>query len=231
MKMTLRYLIICSIFMFTSSFYPNSQAVDPGKNLPLEISKTKGSLDVLVLYLMGDGGWNNFNEQIIGQFEKQGYGLVALNSRKYFWNEKSPQVFANDMELLCNYYLKEWGKSSLIIVGYSFGADVGIFLPRLLTAGLQQKITRMVLISPSVSTDFEIRLSDMVGEKENVNRKYKVETEIAKNKLPLICIFGEKEELILKSTLKNNKNITTHLLPGDHRYDNNFDLLIKTIVK
>jgi len=231
MKMKLQTLIICSILIFTNSFHVSSQVVNPGKDLPLEISKTKGSLDVLVLYLTGDGGSNDFNEQIIGQFEKQGYGLVALNSRKYFWDKKSPQVFANDMELLCNYYLKEWGKSSLIIAGYSFGADVGIFLPRLLTAGLQQKIARIVLISPSASTDFEIHLSDMVGGKENVNRRYKVETEIAKNKLPIICTFGEQEELILKSSLKNNKNVTIHLLPGDHRYDNNFDLLIKTIVK
>lgn len=217
--------------MFTNSFYVSSQVVNSVKDLPLEISKTKGSLDVMVLYLTGDGGSNEFNQQIVRQFEKQGFGLVALNTRKYFWDQKTPQVFANDVERLCNYYLKEWGKSSLIIVGYSFGADVGIFLPGLLSANLQQKITRMVLLSPSASTDFEIKLSDMVGENENVNRKYKVEPEIAKNKLPLICIFGESEKLLLKSSLKNNKNITTYLLPGDHRYNNNFSLLLKTIVQ
>jgi type IV secretory pathway VirJ component len=217
--------------MFTNSFHVNSQVINPVKDLPLEISKTKGSLDVLVLYITGDGGWNDFNQQITQQFEKQGYGIIALNSRKYFWDEQSPQVFANDVEHLCNYYLKEWGKSSLIIVGYSFGADVSIFLPRLLSANLQQKIARMVLISPSASTDFEIKLSDMVGETENVTRKYKVEPEIANNKLQLICTFGDSEQLILKSKLKNTKNITTRILPGDHRYNNNFNLLLKTIVQ
>jgi type IV secretory pathway VirJ component len=217
--------------MFTSSFYASSQVVNPAKDLPLEVSKTKGSLEVLVLYLTGDGGWNDFNQQMTQQFEKKGYGMVALNTRKYFWDEKSPQVFANDMEHLCNYYMKAWGKSSLIIVGYSFGADVGIFLPRFLSANLQQKISRMVLISPSASTDFEIKLSDMVGENENLSRKYKLEPEIAKNKLPLICIFGDSEELRLKNSLKSNKNLTTHILPGDHRYNNNFDLLLKTIVQ
>lgn len=231
MKMTLRYMIICSIFMFTSTLYVSSQVVNPVKDLPLEISKTKGSVGDLVLYLTGDGGWNDFNQQMTRQFEKKGFGIIALNTRKYFWDEKSPQVFANDVEQLCNYYLKVWGKSSLIIVGYSFGADVGIFLPRLLSTTLQQKVTRMVLISPSASTDFEIKLSDMVGENENIGRKYKLEPEITKNKLPLICIFGESEELRLKNSLKNNKNLTIHILPGDHRYNNNFDLLLKTIVQ
>lgn len=231
MRMTIRYMIICSIFMFTSTFYVSSQVVNPVKDLPLEISKTKGSREALVLYLSGDGGWNDFNQQITQGFEKQGYGTVVVNSRKYFWEEKSPQVFAHDMEDLCNYYMKVWGKSSVIIVGYSFGADVSIFLPRFLSTNLQQKITRMVLISPSASTDFEIRLSDMVGENENLSRKYKLEPEIAYYKSPLICIFGESEELRLKKSLKNHNNLTIHILPGDHRYNNNFDLLLKTIVQ
>jgi len=76
---------------------------------------------------------------MVREFEKQDYGVVTLNSRKYFWNEKSPEVFADDIEKLSTYYLREWRKSSLIIVGYSFGADVAGFLPKRVSVELQKK--------------------------------------------------------------------------------------------
>lgn len=229
MKTSYNFLVFCLIGLFVINFQLEAQELNPNRNLPLHLSNTKGSHDVLALYLSGDGGWNNFNQRLTQQLEKQGCGTIALNTRKYFWYEKSPQIFAHDIEQLSNYYLKEWNKSSLIIIGYSFGADVAIFLPRLLSINLQQKIKKIVLISPSASTDFVIRLSDMAGESENENRKYKVAAEIAKTELPVICIFGNDEELMLKSSLKKNKNLTIHELPGDHRYNNNFALLSKTI--
>lgn len=227
----MKIMIFFLICLFTYNFQLKAQAINPVKDLPMQLTQTKGSLDILVIYLTGDGGWNNFNQQLTEQFEKQGYGTIALNTRKYFWNEKSPQVFAHDIEQLSNYYMKAWQKSFLIIVGYSFGADVAIFLPELLSIDLQQKIKKIVLISPSASTDFVVKLSDMIGEGDNANRKYKVKTEIEKTELPVICIFGNDEELILKSSLKKNKNLTIQKLPGDHRYNNNFALLSETIWK
>jgi type IV secretory pathway VirJ component len=155
--------------------------------------------------------------------------VVTLNTRKYFWNEKSPEVFAGDIDQLTKYYMKEWKKSSVMIVGYSFGADVGIFLSGRVSAELQKKILKIALISPSASSDFVIRLSDMIGESENINRKYKVKPEIEKTDLPVVCIFGKDEELVLKTSLRKNKTLTIFELPGDHRFNDNFTALSKTI--
>jgi type IV secretory pathway VirJ component len=125
--------------------------------------------------------------------------------------------------------LKEWGKSSLIIVGYSFGADVASFLPGRLSDELHNKIKKVILISPSVSNDFVIRLSDLIGVSEQVDRKYKVEPELNNTDLPVICIFGSEEQLILKTKLLKKKNISIFELPGDHRYNDNFALLFKVM--
>ena len=228
-KMVLRYIVICLISLFGNSIYLNAQGENSISDLPLQISDSKGSNGILVLYLSGDGGWNDFNQKLVEAFEKQGYGVVTLNTRKYFWNEKSPEVFAGDIDQLSKYYMKEWKKSSVMIVGYSFGADVGIFLPGRVSAELQKKIIKIALISPSASSDFVIRLSDMVGESENVNRKFKVKPEIEKAYLPVICIFGKDEELVLKTNLRQNKNLTIYELPGNHRYNDNFTALIKMI--
>lgn len=229
MKMVRRYILLCFICLFLNNLCLRAQTVSSVSDLPLQLSGTKGSQEVLILYLSGDGGWNSFNQKIVHGFESQGYGVVALNTRKYFWDERSPEVFAHDFELLSNYYLKEWKKSSLIIVGYSFGADVASFLPNRVSVELHKKIKKVALLSPSASTDFVIRLSDMIGESEKINRKYKVEPEIEKIDLPVVCIFGNEEVMSLKNSLRKNKNLTISELPGDHRYNDNFALIVKLI--
>jgi len=223
----LKKIFLCTIFLITCIICLKAQVTNPVTDLPLQLTYEKGVHQVLVIYLTGDGGWNSFNQQIVQEFEKQGYGVVALNTRKYFWNEKSPEGFSNDFEKLSTFYLKEWGKSSLIIVGYSFGADVASFLPNRISVDLKNKIKKMVLLSPSASTDFIIRLSDMMGGNENLNRKYKVGPEIEKATLPVVCIFGIDEVMSLKNQLEKNKNLIISELPGDHRYNNNFSLVLK----
>lgn len=223
----LKKIFLCTIFLITCIICLKAQVANPVTDLPLQLSYEKGVNQELVIYLTGDGGWNSFNQQMVQEFEKQGYGVVALNTRKYFWSEKTPVEFAQDFEKISNYYLKAWGKQSLIIVGYSFGADVASFLPNRLSVDSKNKIKKMILLSPSASTDFIIRLSDMMGGNENINRKYKVGPEIEKAGLPIVCIFGEDEVMTLKTQLEKNKNLTLSELPGDHRYNNNFSLVLK----
>jgi len=227
----MQYVIFCIICIFCSNLGLKAQEISSVSDLPLQLSVTKGSQEVLIIYLSGDGGWNSFNQQIVHGFESQGYGVVTLNTRKYFWDEQSPEVFTHDFELLSNYYLKEWKKTSLIIVGYSFGADVASFLPNRVSVELHKKIKKVILLSPSASSDFVIRLSDMVGESENDNRKYKVGPEIEKIDLPVVCFFGNEEVMSLKNSLHKNKNLTINELPGDHRYSNDFSLIVKLIGK
>ena len=230
MKIRNHLWVLCFLLIFfAGTFGLKAQEADSVQNLPLELSGSKGTLDVLVVYLTGDGGWNNFNQRMFQEFEKQGYGVVALNSRKYFWDAKSPEGFAQDIENLSNYYLKAWKKSSVMIVGYSFGADVGSFLPGRVSPELLKKIVRIALISPSSSTDFVIRLSDLIGQDDNDGRKFKVKPEIEKSDLPTVCTFGNEEVKELKGSLQNSKSLTIVELPGDHQYRLDFELLLKTI--
>lgn len=228
--MAKRYFTFCLICVLNIFSGLNAQEVNPVSELPLQLSPTPGTRQELIIYVSGDGGWNSFNQQLVQQMQKQGYGTVVLNSRKYFWSEKSPEVFARDFEQLATYYLKCWGKSELIVLGYSFGADVVSFLPKRVSAELRKKIKKIALISPSVSTDFVIRLSDLISETENINRRYKVSSEIAQTDMTVVCTFGQEEIKVLKNGLATKPNLTIISLPGDHRYQYNFSLLVKTIL-
>ena len=196
---------------------------------PVEISVNKGIRDDLIIYLTGDGGWNRFSQNLVQEFEKHGYGVISLNSLKYFKDQKTPAVFAGDLELLAEYYLKEWNKNSLIIVGYSFGADVASFLPGYLSSKLKGEVKKIALLSPSASTDFVVRISDLLGMDDNEKGKYNVRQEIEKSQLPVVCIFGEKENLLLKKYVKTENKVTVYNLPGGHRFNYNFNELVQII--
>ena len=224
-----RYLVISLTGLFGCLSSLNAQEINQVNDLPVHLSGTKGTLEVLVIYITGDGGWNSFNQQLVQVIEERGYAVAALNSRKYFWSEKSPEEFAHDVEMLSCYYMNVFEKTSVIIVGYSFGADVASFLPGRLSVRLQKKISKIALISPSASTDFVIRLADLVGDSENMDRKYKVKPEIEQIRLPVVCTFGLEETKILKNALSGNNILTIKVLPGDHRYNNDFALLSKMI--
>lgn len=197
------------------------------KQFPLQLSAEKGDQTTLILYITGDGGLTDFSQSFEKELEKQGYGVVSLNSRKYFWSQRDPDEFAHDIETIAEYYLKAWGKSSLAIAGYSFGANAGAFLPGRLSPAILEKVKLFALLSPSSSTDFVIRISDLLKEKDTTDRKYKLEPELIHTNFPVTIFFGEEEQLALKNSLKKNESIVIHEVPGDHRYNNNYDLLLK----
>ncbi len=196
---------------------------------PIEISVNKGTRNDLIIYLTGDGGWNRFSQKLVHQFEEQGYGVISLNSLKYFKDQKSPAGLASDLESISEYYLKEWHKKDLIIVGYSFGADVASFLPGNLASKIKAKVKKVALLSPSASTDFVVKIRDLLGMDDNEKGKFKVRQEIEKSQLPIVCIFGKKESLLLKKSLKNKDELSVYELPGGHHFNENFNGLVQII--
>jgi type IV secretory pathway VirJ component len=221
-------LVYCTFIILNipaSKGQPSNSIVD----LPVQLSVSHGTHDELIIYITGDGGWNSFNEQMVRQMEQKGYGVVALNSRKYFWHEKTPEQFANDLEQLSTYYLKQWNRNGLIIVGYSFGADVASFLPHRVTDKLHTLLKKIILISPSSSTDFAIRLEDLISGSDNLSRKYIVRPELTHADLPVICTFGNEEIKELSTNPVQNDRVRIIRLPGDHGYQNNILLLLESI--
>ena len=128
----------------------------------------------LVFYLSGDGGWNKFSQNLTQELSDNGYAIVALDTKKYFWDQKSPVQFAADAEAIIEHYLKTWNKSSFAILGYSFGADVGAILPGNFSAGTNEKLKSMVFLSPGFSTGFVTKISNMLGFGGTNKDKYKV---------------------------------------------------------
>ena len=197
--------------------------------LPLRISSSIGSKSTLVLYITGDGGWSTFSNKFAQIIANEGFGVISINSRKYFWHKKTPATFASDIEELLSYYLLLWAKTKVVIIGYSFGADVAAFLPSRFSPALLAKVNHLVLLSPSLSTDFVINLSDLIGDSKHTKRQFKVANEVNGTTIRTICIFGTREDLNLKNSLLKKEGLTIHELPGGHNYDGNTPLLLRSM--
>lgn len=184
--------------------------------LPLETCAAAPGVGPMVFYICGDGGWKTFSQKLCSAFGNNGYPVAALNAAKYFWSKKTPQQCATDALNVINYYGTLWNRKEIILVGYSFGADVLSFIVNRLPVSVSSRVRGVVLLSPSKSTDFEVHVSELLG----MNRKnaYSIPEEI--NRMTgkaLVFVFGEEErDFPLNKITVAYKTLR---FPGGHHYD------------
>lgn len=208
-----------------------AQLTGPGRlkyaaDLPIIISKAKtGNQDRFVLFISGDGGWNSFSQKLVETYTSNGFNVIGLNSFKYFWKKKTPQQAADDIAAILSTYENEWHKQKIIILGFSFGADVAPFIYTHLPETVKNKITLVQLISPSSYTDFEIHVMDMLGS-GNAVRSMNIAAEVTLVNVPVIFYYGEQEDEKPLATFKK-ANLKTIVLAGDHHYAKSYPEIVK----
>ncbi|MDQ6889132.1 MAG: virulence factor family protein, partial [Bacteroidota bacterium] len=117
----------------------------------------------IIFYISGDGGFNSFSTALCESLNKKGYDVFALNAKSYFYNKKTPDQTTADIK---NYLTKKLAgrkNQQVVLIGYSFGADVLPFVLNRLPKNLNDNITTSFLMASSGSTDFEIHWSDIFG--------------------------------------------------------------------
>lgn len=104
----------------------NTAAIE---QLPLYLIKAPDNPDKpLCILISGDGGWTDFDQTIAENLSKNGITCVGLDTQKYFWQAKTPETTAQDIIKVLEYYMPRFQKTSFILAGYSFGADVIPFI-------------------------------------------------------------------------------------------------------
>ena len=212
MHKTSHHLILFSFIFSTVTGY--SQTGSPA--LPVTVLPGSDTTKSLILYISGDGGWNKFSTTFINTIHSKGYSVVGLNAKEYFWHKKNAAVTAKDVASLLTVHMKGLKAKNIILIGYSFGADVMPFVVTRCDKIIRDNIKYIVLMSPSETTDFEIHLTDLLGIGKGNGES--VPQEINKISQPLLFVFGDKEDgfPFKEITIKNYK---VSKLPGGHHYD------------
>ena len=222
-----------TFFLFFILFYnfkSFAQNINSLGDLPLNIVNTSinDTSKSLIMYLTGDGGWNTFSKNLTQQFADKGYPVVSLNSKKYFWDKKTPEQTALDVTKIITTYQRVWNRKKILLVGYSFGADVTPFLYSHLNKALIDQIENISLLSPSKNTDFEIHILDMFGGSSGDKSVADAINKITAK--PVTLLFGEDENdfPLNKLTIKNYVSIK---LTGGHHYDGDEATVCNTLLK
>ena len=174
----------------------------------------------LVLYLSGDGGFNSFSNKLCELIAGAGYSVAAIDSKNYFWKKKTPKEIAADVSNTLKNLLSSRQNMRLFVVGYSFGADAVPFIINRLDPAIKKNVKSIVLLEPSVSTDLEIHIADILG-RSNAKRSLDVVDEINRMegvKTSIILGDDEADFPIQKITLKN---FTKKYLAGGHHFSGN----------
>ena len=216
--------ILSVLLVLSLAFTASAQAT----NLPVK-EWNSAMQNPFVLYISGDGGFNNFSTGLCNAINKAGYSITAISAKSYFWDKKKPEQAATDITAYLQKQFQNSKNQQLVLAGYSFGADVMPFIVTKLPDSIKRKLISVVLLSPSTSTDFEVHWSDIFG--DNKKRNMDVVAEINKMSIPkTTTIFGNDEGNFPLKNIKL-KNYSNENLPGGHHFDGNTDEVAKTMIK
>ena len=224
-----KIFVLISFLLFFAE-YSKSSELQNITDLPVILTPAqKGSSSNYLIFLFsGDGGWKEFDQQLANVFAAKGSPVVAINSLKYFWSYKSPQQTASDTEKLLKKYTAQFKKDKIILIGYSFGADVIPFVYNQLPSDLKKNIDSVAMLSPSAGTDFAIHVSELLNF-PTTKRKYNVADEVRRMNLTPVCFFGKDDE---HSSLSSYKKICScYILDGEHHYTiKGIEIIAKTLL-
>jgi type IV secretory pathway VirJ component len=162
-------------------------------DLPLqEVHAAGAASGEFALLMTGDGGWAGLDQELAARLAAAGVPTVGLNSLKYFWTARTPEQTAQDVARVMRHYLSAWNKQKVLLVGYSFGADVLPFVVNRLPQDLRDKVASVSVLGIDSNADFEIRVTDWVGSGDGGAATRPELLRIPH--VPVLCLYGEGEK-------------------------------------
>ena len=161
------------------------------EDLPVTEVHASGDSDEFALLLTGDGGWAGLDQELAARLAASGVPTVGLNSLKYFWTERTPQATARDVARVLRHYFAAWNKQRVLLIGYSFGADVLPFVVNRLPPQLRERVASVSLLGIDANASFEVGISDWVAD---AGGGAPTRPELAAlAHVPVLCLYGEGE--------------------------------------
>jgi type IV secretory pathway VirJ component len=196
-------------------------------DLPVAVVPAAGSSAEFALLLSGDGGWAGLDQELAARLAASGVPTVGLNSLKYFWTQRTADETARDVARLMRHYLAAWSKERVILVGYSFGADVLPFVVNRLPPELRARIASVSLLGIDSNASFEVSVADWVGGGDGAPTRPEV---AALSHVPVLCIYGEGESDSICPGLPAGANLARAQVGKGHHFSGEYATLADRIL-
>lgn len=207
----------------------NPPSVEETLGLPLTILEAKPTMDTMAVIVSGDGGWRDIDAEVGAELQKNGVPVVGLDSLHYFWTKLTPQQVGRDLARIITHYRVEFGVKHVMLIGYSFGADIMPDAYDRLPAGLKNDVSLVSLMAMSGYADYEISVMGIIGASD-ASQGAAVMDAVAKiDPTKLQCIYGSDEDDDPCPTLAS-KGIETIRIEGGHHFDEDYPALAQKLI-
>jgi type IV secretory pathway VirJ component len=218
--------LLSGVDELSRSDQPPPIVADELKDLSLdEIRATKPTAR-MALFLTGDGGWAEIDRGVATELAARGIDVVALSSLQYFWKPRSPDETAKDVARVLRHYFASWHKQEVLVIGYSFGADVASFVVNRLPPELRQRIASVSLLGLAESADFEVHVTTWLGAEHH---GLPTRPEVERLHESVLCVFGQGEQDSLCPML-HAPNIVSIQVGDGHHFGNDYKRLAEKIL-
>ncbi len=133
------------------------------EDLPLVLLPSDHPGHTMAIIYSGDGGWRDLDKQIGEQLQKAGVPVVGVDTLRGFWHRQTPEAATRGLERIIAHFVQAWDTPDVLLIGYSFGADVIPFLVNRLKPATRDHIRLISLLAISRSAAFEIHVSGWLG--------------------------------------------------------------------
>ena len=176
--------------------------------------------------LSGDGGWAGIDKSLGTALAAQGVPVAGFDSLRYFWGPRTPEELAADLDRVIRYYAAHWGRSEVLLVGYSQGADVLPFALNRLPAATRASVRLAALLGPGQKASFEFHLANWIG--PSGDRPIAPEA-LRLSAASTLCIYGaqEKDSLCPELAPAHARAIA---LTGGHHFGGDYAALATLIL-
>ncbi|NTJ44535.1 virulence factor family protein [Agrobacterium larrymoorei] len=196
--------------------------------LPLTVLEAKPTMDTMAIIYSGDGGWRDLDKDVGDFLQKDGVPTIGVDSLRYFWSEKKPEEISSDLSRIIETYRKEFKVDKVLLIGYSFGADILPVAFNNLADKDKARVVQMSLLSLSHEVSYEISVGGWLGvsadgAEDPVNDLAKIDPKIVQ------CVYGTDDEDAACPALKD-KGVEIIGIDGGHHFDEDYEALTKRIV-
>jgi len=205
-----------------------ANAGDGLADLPLAVLPAHAAHDTMAIVLSGDGGWRDIDREIAEFLAMEGVPTVGIDSLRYFWSEKSPEAIAADLSRIIDYFTDAWQVRSVVLIGYSFGADVLPAAYNRLPENEKAKVTTVSLLGLSDTAAFQFDVSGWFG--GGGDPSHPTMPEVSKMPPKVVqCIFGEDDDESICPKLQGT-GAEVLQLPGGHHFDDDYEAVARKIM-
>lgn len=197
-----------------------------GDQIPVASGKAG---DTLAVFYSGDGGWAALDQGVTQYLADNGVPTLGFNSLSYFGTKRSPAGAAADLAQALRQYERQWGRSKVILIGYSFGADALPAIIPQLPADLRGHIGHLVLIGTGAHGDLQFHPTSWLN--IATPDSFPVGPAIAAlNGVKITCVYGDTEKADICPSLPDGA-VTKVRLPGDHHFNRDYVTLGAAVLK